>query len=41
LILGPFSHGKEKKPPFDEVFKKLDNEVRVALKKIELKALRN
>ena len=28
-----FLYAEEKKPPFDEVFKKLDTEVRAALKK--------
>ena len=39
-ILTPFAHGEEEKPPFDEVFKKMDAEVRVALKKDRTEGLK-
>ena len=39
-IFTPSAHGEEEKPPFDEVFKKLDAEVRAALKKDRAEGLK-
>ena len=39
-IFSPLAHGEEEKPPFDEVFKKMDAEVRAALKKDRAEGLR-
>ena len=39
-IFSPFAHGEEEKPPFDEVFKKMDAEVRAALKKDRAEGLK-
>ena len=39
-IFSPLAHGEEEKPPFDEVFKKMDAEVRAALKKDRAEGLK-
>ena len=39
-IFTPLAHGEEEKPPFDEVFKKMDAEVRAALKKDRAEGLK-
>ena len=39
-IFSLLAHGEEEKPPFDEVFKKMDAEVRVALKKDRAEGLK-
>ena len=39
-IFSPLAHGEEEKPPFDEVFKKMDTEVRAALKKDRAEGLK-
>ena len=38
-VFSSFAYGEEEKPPFDEVFKKLDAEVRAALKKDRIEGL--
>ena len=39
-IFSPIAHGEEEKPPFDEVFKKMDAEIRAALKKDRTEGLK-
>ena len=39
-ILTPFANGEEEKPPFEEIFKKMDAEVRAALKKDQTEGLK-
>ena len=39
-VFSSFAHGEEEKPPFDEVFKKMDAEVRAALKKDRAEGLK-